>query len=76
MMPQLAFHLLVLVELKIQINQVNSGLPERLDIIRAINSCCGIIQELRGQMKETLFKRVMQAMTMWLKITISPSLEE
>ena len=77
MIPQHAFRLLVLaVESKIPINQVNSGLLERLDIIHVINSYCGMIQELGGVTVETLFERMMWATTVWLNITILPPVEE
>jgi hypothetical protein len=72
-----AFHLLAFAfKAKIQIDQVNSSSPEWLDIIRFINCCCGVIDELGGRIKTTIFEQVMRVMLVKLNITFTPPVEE
>ncbi len=77
MIPPHVFCLLVLaIESKIQIDQVNSGSLEQSEIIQAINKCCGVAAAEGGHPKATLFKRVMWATNVKLNVTISPPVEE
>ena len=77
LLPPHAFSLLVLAtESKIQIDQVNSGSPERNELIRAINRCCGIVDSEGGRPKETLFERVMRKTSVRLNVAVSPPVEE
>ncbi len=71
------FRLLVLaVESKIQIDQVNSGSPECNNIIRTMNKCCGVVDMEGGRPKTTLFERVMRATNLKLSVAVSPLVEE
>jgi hypothetical protein len=72
-----AFKLLVLAsESHIQIAQVNSVSLKRLDIIRIINKCCGVVEGENGQIKTSLYDRVMKATSVLLDAAVSPAVEE
>jgi hypothetical protein len=74
--PPHAFNLLMLaVESFIQINQVNSVLVERTQILTKINKCCSVLlQECKT--KRSLYNRVMRVMNLSLNADISPAVEE
>jgi hypothetical protein len=66
-----AFKLLVLAtESNIQIAQVNSVSLERLDIIRLINKCCGIVEGEGKNQKTSLIDRVMKAASVLLDAAV------
>ncbi len=76
MIPRHAFNLLVLeVESFIQINQVNSVIVERSQILMKINKCCGVLSQ-ECQDKSSLYDRVMSLTTVLLNANASPAVEE
>jgi hypothetical protein len=76
-MPAHAFNLLVLaVESFMQINKVNCIVLKWQGIIRAINKCCGIVVAADGELKLSLFLRVMQATNVSLKVAVVCPIKE
>jgi hypothetical protein len=49
---------------------------ERLDIIRLMNKCCGVLKGEGKNQKTSLFDRVMKAMSVSLDAAVSPAVEE
>jgi hypothetical protein len=76
-MPAHAFQLVVLaVESHIQVVQMNSVSLERIEIIRLINKCCGVVDERGGRLKTNLFDRAMKATSVSLNAAVTPPVEE
>jgi hypothetical protein len=75
-MPRHAFDLLVLaVEAYIQINNVNSIVIERSQLIMAVNMCCGVPPS-ECSTKHSVFDRVMRSTNVSLNADVSPPIEE
>ncbi len=75
-MPRHAFDLLVLaVESFIQINNVNSVVRERKELIMIVNMCCGV-PPAECSTKHSVFDRVMRSTNVLLNADVSPPVEE
>ena len=75
-MPGHAFDLLVLaVELFIQINNVNSVVRERKEIMMIVNMCCGV-PPAECSTKHSVFNGVMRSTNVSLNADVSPPVEE
>ena len=76
MMPRHAFDLHVLaVESYIQINNVNSIVIERPQLIMAVNTCCGVLP-LECSTKHSVYDRGMRLTNVSLNADVSPPVEE
>ena len=74
LLPRHAFDLLVLaVESLLQINQVNSVVIKRNQIVRLINECCGFEG---SKLKSNLFEQVGKATNVFLCLSVTPVVEE
>jgi hypothetical protein len=74
LLPRHAFDLLVLaVESLLQINQVNSVVIDRKQIVRIINECCGVEG---SKLKSNLFEQVGKATNVPLCMSVAPVVEE
>ena len=74
--PRNAFDLLVLaVESFIQINNVNSVVIERSELIAAVNTCCGVPPS-ECSTKHSVYDRVTRSTNVSLNADVSPPVEE
>jgi hypothetical protein len=72
LMPRHAFDLLVLaVESFIQINNVNSVVVERLQLIMSVNTCCGV-PPAKCSRKHSMYDHVMRSTNVSLNADVSP----
>ncbi len=73
MMPLHAFNLLMLtVESYVQINQFNSVVVERHQLLMTVNACCGVAPS-ECKTKHSVFDRVMKATNVSLNADVSPA---
>jgi len=75
-MPRHAFDLLVLaVELYIQVCQVNSIVAEWLQLMMAVNTCCGVASA-ECRTKHSVYDRVMRSRSISFNADASPPVKE